>query len=121
MRRFELEAFLRHTEMYKITEVFLVPPIIVSIVASPITRKYSLRSVRWGLIGGAALDTSSQTAFNSLIHPDGSINMCWGMTECCCLGAAYYWPEKDTTGSIGRFLPNLEIKQVLFAHRDRPH
>lgn len=114
MRRFELEEFLKHVERYQITELFLVPPIIVSIVMSPLVSKYSLKSVRWGQIGGAPLDTTTQAKFKALVSPDGAINQAWGMTEISCLGSCFYWPEFDTTGSIGRFLPNLEVKYALW-------
>jgi 4-coumarate--CoA ligase len=110
MRRFDLEPFLQCTEQYSITELFLVPPVILSILQSPLIRKYSLKSLRWGLVGGAPLDVASLKNFNALMNADGRINSCWGMTECSCVGAGYHWREADVTGSIGRFLPNLEVK-----------
>lgn len=110
MRRFTLEDFLRYTEKYKVTEIFVVPPIIVSLLQSPLIQKYSLRSLRWGMIGGAALNLEAQKAFTALINKDGRINCCYGMTELSCIGATYPWPEEDDEGSIGYFLPNLEVK-----------
>lgn len=110
MRRFELQSFLRNVERYQISELFLVPPIVNSIINSSLKNAYSMRSVQWGSIGGAPLDTASQAKLNALIHPHGKISSAWGMTECTCLGTTLYWPELDTTGSIGRFLPNLEVK-----------
>ncbi|RVX72878.1 hypothetical protein B0A52_03231 [Exophiala mesophila] len=46
MRRFHLEDFLRYTEKFEVTELFVVPPIVVSILQSPLIRRYSLRSLR---------------------------------------------------------------------------
>lgn len=59
MRRFELEPYLRYHTKYEVTESFLVPPMVVSIVmsglADPTSPKYrpefSLRSVRNGHAG----------------------------------------------------------------------
>ncbi|RFU29292.1 hypothetical protein B7463_g7041, partial [Scytalidium lignicola] len=112
MRRFELEKFLQVTESHAITEFFLVPPIIISILTSQLTARYSLKSIRWGVIGGAPIDETSRKQISELVHPDGRINMVWGMTECTCVGASFSWPEGDDTGSIGRFLPTLEVKLV---------
>lgn len=112
MRRFDLELFMKYTEQYAITEVFVVPPIIVSILQSPLTQKFSLKSLRYGMTGGAKIDLLSQKRFTELMHADGCLNPCYGMTELSCIGACYSWPEQDTDGSIGQFLPNLEVKYV---------
>ena len=110
MRRFDLEMFLRCTQERKVTELFLISPIIVAIATSTITEKYSLRSIKWGMAGGAPVDANCLAKLNTLIHPQGRVNVVWGMTECSCLGTTWYWNEKDATGSIGRMLPNLEVK-----------
>ncbi|KIV92781.1 hypothetical protein PV10_04047 [Exophiala mesophila] len=112
MRRFHLEDFLRYTEKFEVTELFVVPPIVVSILQSPLIRRYSLRSLRCGMTGGAKIDLLSQQAFTALMHPDGSLNPCYGMTEISCIGACYQWPDQDLDGSVGHFLPNLEIRLV---------
>ncbi|OQV06031.1 AMP-binding enzyme domain-containing protein [Cladophialophora immunda] len=99
MPRFQLEDFLRFTEIYEVTELFVVPPIIVSILQSPLVRKYSLRSLRSGMTGGAKIDLLSQQRFTALMHPEGCINPCYGMTEISCIGAHHPWPEVDSDGS----------------------
>lgn len=110
MRRFDLESFLRYTEKYEITELFVVPPIVVSILQSPLTKRFSLKSLRCGMTGGAKIDLLSQKSFTALMHRDGCLNPCYGMTELSCIGACYSWPNQDIDGSIGHFLPNLEVK-----------
>lgn len=113
MRRFQLEDFLKHTEQYQITEIFVVPPIIVSILQSSLLTKYSLRSLRSGMVGGAPLDLQSQKAFSALMNPEGSLSPCYGMTELSCIAATYPWPEADGDGAVGYFLPNLDIRWVF--------
>lgn len=110
MKRFHLVDFLRFTKKYEVSELFVVPPIIQSIIQSPLTKKYSLRSLRSGMTGGAKIDLLSQDKFSTLMHPEGCLNPCYGMTEISCIGACHPWPERDTDGSVGYFLPNLEIK-----------
>ncbi|KIW88198.1 uncharacterized protein Z519_11309 [Cladophialophora bantiana CBS 173.52] len=99
MPRFQVEDFLRFTEKYEVTELFVVPPIIVSILQSPLIQKYSLRSLRSGMTGGAKIDLLSQKRFTALMHPEGCINPCYGMTELSCIGSCYPWPELDIDGS----------------------
>lgn len=110
MRRFEVEKFIRHTERYQITEMFVVPPVYKMILQSEMIQTHSLKSLRWAMTGGASLDLQSQKKFSSLMNRDGRLNPCYGMTELSCLAAAYPWPEEDQEGSIGYFLPNLLIK-----------
>jgi 4-coumarate--CoA ligase len=110
MPRFQLEDFLRFTEKYEVTELFVVPPIIHSMLQSPLIKKYSLSSLRSGMTGGAKIDLLSQQKFSTLMHPEGCLNPCYGMTEISCIGACFPWPARATDGSVGYFLPNLEIK-----------
>lgn len=37
------------------------------------------------------------------------------MTETTCIGMLHPWPERDVTGSIGRPLPNLDVKYVSYS------
>lgn len=114
MRRFELEQFLSTIEKYKITELLLVPPLAVLLVMSPMTKQYSLRSVRVAQIGAAPLSKDIQARLKEAINPDGKplVNQVWGMTESTCIATKFYGTEDDDTGSVGRLVPNLEAKYV---------
>lgn len=112
MRRFVLEDFLRYTEQYQVTEIFVVPPIIISILQSPLIKKYSLRSLRSGMVGGAPVDLGSQKAFSALMNQEGALSPCYGMTELSCIAAYLPWPEQDRDGSVGYFFPSFEIRSV---------
>lgn len=113
MRRFDLEEFLSTIDRHKITDLVLVPPIVVAIVMSPLLAKYSLKSVSTALCGAAALDASIQARFRKMISPEGSFSNVWGMTELSCICIMFYHPEDDTTGSVGRILPNMDCKSVI--------
>ncbi|KAH8585761.1 hypothetical protein B0O99DRAFT_696168 [Bisporella sp. PMI_857] len=112
MRRFELEGFLSIVDKHKITDFIVVPPIVVAIVMSPLTAKYSLKSVTTAMCGAAALDAGVQARFRQLISPEGSISNVWGMTETSCIATMFYHPEDDITGSVGRLLPNMDAKLI---------
>ena len=112
MRRFELESYLKYTEKYEITDLATVPPIAVAIIMSPLSKKYSLKSVRYAACGAAPLDKDSQRRLMALLEPDAKVTQVYGLTEITCIGTHFEWPEKDDTGSIGRFVPNMEAKYV---------
>ncbi len=131
MRRFELEPFLELHVKFQITEVLVVPPIANAIVASgladPVSPKYreecSLRSLQWGLLGGAPPSADVQRKMQNLMAPRAVLGQLWGMTEMTCI-ATYTRPrmrkesDGDHCGSVGTPLNNLELKIVDEQGRD---
>lgn len=114
LRRFELKQYLSTVEKYKITELMLVPPLAVLLVMSPMTKQYSLRSVRVVQIGAAPLSKDIQVRLKEVLNPDRKpiVNQVWGMTESTCIATKFFGAEDDDTGSVGRLVPNLEAKYV---------
>jgi 4-coumarate--CoA ligase len=113
MRRFELEPFLFYAQKYAITELTVVPPLAIAIIMSPITKKYSLKSVKQAICGAAPLSKESQERLKQmLLAPGTPFNQVWGMTETSCVAMMFFPPESDDTGSIGRPTPNLDVKYV---------
>ena len=110
MRRFELEPFLANIEKYEINEVGLVPPIAIAIIMSGLGKKYSLKTVKSVLCGAAPLSKESQSRLRQLLPEDATVLQAWGMTETSCVASMFYYPEDDDTGSVGRMIPNLDVK-----------
>lgn len=108
MRRFDLEPYLANIEQFGITEMFVVPPLVISIILSPFSKKYNLKSIKRASCGAAPLDKSPQARFKSLLSPDARVTQVWGMTETTCVATMFYYPEDDTSASVGRFIPNME-------------
>lgn len=113
MRRFELESYLKYMEQYEIPEVLAVPPMVIAIIMSPLSKKYSLRKTFNATFGAAPMDKDTQRRFLSLMAPDAKCSQVWGLTESTCVTTHFQWPEKDDTGSVGRFVPNMEAKYVF--------
>ncbi|KAI8711051.1 hypothetical protein NCS52_01480400 [Fusarium sp. LHS14.1] len=126
MRRFVLEPWLSYHQRFDITEVFMAPPMVVQVVMSKMADpgaseyKHSLRSVRNGYIGAAPLSADMQKRFHSLLAPSARLGQIWGMTETTSQATSVP-PEladltlkgkADAWGSIGKPLPNVEIKLV---------
>ena len=112
MRRFDLENFLANIERFSISELALVPPLVIATIMSPLSQKYSLKSVRSATCGAAPLGKGPQKRFQQLMGDDAPFAQGYGMTEATCVVTKVAWPENDTTGSIGRLLPNLDVKLV---------
>lgn len=111
MRRFDLKGYLRATETYEATEMVTVPPMVLAIVMTPFSRERRfLKSVRLVSCGAAPLDKGLQARLSELLEDGVPFNQVWGMTETSCIATMFSYPEKDTTGSVGRLLPNLEVK-----------
>lgn len=90
----------------------MVPPVVIRVIISPLSLKHSLKSIRTALVGAAPLGASTQTRFKALLSDDATLTQVLGLTETSCLVARFYYPESDSTGSVGRFIPNIDVKLV---------
>lgn len=113
MRRFELEGFLETIEKYSITDITMVPPIVIAVLMSPLSQKRPfLKKALAAACGAAPLDRAVQERFRSLMKDGAPFTQVWGMTETSCIATMFPYPEHDDTGSVGRLIPNLEAKYV---------
>ncbi|KAF8247393.1 amp dependent CoA ligase [Wilcoxina mikolae CBS 423.85] len=112
LRRFDLEMYLRCIRDFKITEVTVVPPLVVAMVMSPICNSSFFTSIRSATSGAAPLGLLLQRRFQALLPKETPMKQVWGMTETTCV-ATMFWPgEFDDTGSVGYLVPGLEAKLV---------
>lgn len=112
MRRFELESYLQAIEKYQITDCATVPPMVLSIIQSALTKKYSLKSIKFATCGAAPLEKTQQEKFQKLLAPGAPFTQVFGMTETSCICSNFPYPEDDDTGSCGRPVPGIEFKLV---------
>lgn len=110
--RFEPERWFWCHEEYKLTDLLVVPPMAIFAINSPLNKKYSLKSVKIATCGAAPLDKLPQSRLQALIGEDVAFTQVWGMTETSCVATRFPWPETDTTGSVGRPMPGLDLKLV---------
>jgi acyl-CoA synthetase (AMP-forming)/AMP-acid ligase II len=111
MRRFDLEKYLNTVEKYNVTDLAMVPPIVIAILMSPLCQQRPfLKKVRLAACGAAPLDKGIQARFRSLMGDGSPFTQVWGMTETSCVATMFPYPEHDDTGSVGRLIPNLEAK-----------
>ncbi|KAL8916769.1 MAG: hypothetical protein Q9172_006135 [Xanthocarpia lactea] len=111
MRRFDIGAYLESIRQFQITEIPMVPTMLIAVLTSPRTRKQDLQSLRSVWVAGSPLRSSTQTDFQSLLHPDALVTQVWGMTETG-WATMFFWPESDNSGSVGRLIPSLSSKLI---------
>lgn len=63
LNRFTLADFCESIQRWKITTLYVVPPIVIQMVKDDLTRKYDLSSVRLGMTGAAPLTAETSQAF----------------------------------------------------------
>lgn len=112
MPRFVLSDFINNVEKYQITELSLVPPMVISIIQSPLATRHKFRSIRLAHGGAAPLGKEHQMKFKDLLPYNTPFTQIWGMTETSGLAMSFFYPEHDETGSIGRMISNIEAKFV---------
>ncbi|CZS94648.1 related to 4-coumarate--CoA ligase [Rhynchosporium graminicola] len=118
MRRFELEPFLVNIDKFQITDIALVPPIVIAVIMSGLASKFSLKTIRAVTVGAAPLGKDSQDRMRALFPAGTYVNQVWGMTETSCVASMFHYPEDDVSGSVGRMLLLLDSKIVDDDGRD---
>lgn len=71
-----------------------------------------LRHVKSILAGAAPMDAKTQAKLQALLPESSVFTQAWAMTETSCIACYFYYPQNDDTGSVGRFMPNLDAKIV---------
>ncbi|KAL5527262.1 hypothetical protein ACEPAG_6053 [Sanghuangporus baumii] len=116
MPRFEPVAFCRLIENFKITFIFLVPPILVVLSRHPVVEQHNLTSLKRFVSGAAPLGAALTKAVQERLKSRGAqvtIVQGYGLTETS--PNSHLLPQADAErkiGSIGLLLPNLESRIV---------
>ncbi|KAI0672316.1 amp dependent CoA ligase [Trametes maxima] len=111
-QKFNFEQFLDSIQRYRITNLCLVPPMVVLLCKHPAVKKYDLSSVRM-LMSGAAPLSAELTHQLAALLPNCWIGQAYGMTETC---TAVTFPQVDrrlaSLGSGGVLLPGCTARVV---------
>ncbi|PRQ33439.1 putative AMP-dependent synthetase/ligase, AMP-binding enzyme domain-containing protein [Rosa chinensis] len=82
MSRFNLEKILMTVEKYKVTHLWVVPPIILALSKDSVVKKYNLSSLKHIGSGAAPLGKELMEECAKII-PQGVVIQGYGMTETC--------------------------------------
>lgn len=108
MRKYDFITMLEWIQKYRITNLTLVPPIVVSLTKRKEVKDYDLGSLEGVGCGAAPLGKESILDFESKFATT-RIAQGWGMTEVTC--SAVTWDptiEKADPSAVGELMPNLE-------------
>ncbi|MCJ1394775.1 hypothetical protein MMC18_007655 [Xylographa bjoerkii] len=111
MPRFDLAKFSDAIERYQITEIPMVPAMMLAAVSSPSFTPNRLESVRHIWTAGAPLSLTVQNQFRSLLPPAANIVPVYGMTECGWITSLVY-PGDTSDESVGKPVSGLSLKIV---------
>lgn len=118
--RFQLENLLKNIQKYRVTALNTVPPVVVAITKSPLSRKYDLSSLELVTCGAAPLDKDTENALRELLknNVEFMTRQGWGMTELTCTGSSWAMHHNYAAGSSGHIMPNMEARIVSEEGKD---
>ncbi|MCJ1282603.1 hypothetical protein MMC26_001928 [Xylographa opegraphella] len=111
MPRFDLAAFSAAIERFQITEIPMVPAMMLAAISSPFFTLTRLASIRHVWTAGAPLSLGVQNQFRSLLPAAAHIVPVYGMTECGWITSLVY-PDDTTDDSVGAPVPGLALQIV---------
>jgi 4-coumarate--CoA ligase len=119
MPAFNLEKYCTYIQKYRITFVYLVPPVILMLAKAPVVSNYDLSSIRMMNSGAAPLTREIvDAAYSRLKIP---IKQGYGLSETSPTTHMQRWEDWESKiGSVGRLLPNLIAKYVDAEEKEVP-
>jgi acyl-CoA synthetase (AMP-forming)/AMP-acid ligase II len=111
MPRFDLAEFLRLVQDYRLTHLYVVPPIVLALTKHPLVDQFDLSSVKLVSSGAAPLDEGVQRACAERLHC--LVVQGYGMTETSL--ACHVTPQDPArvrVGAVGLTLPGMESRIV---------
>lgn len=113
MPKFDFVGMLENIQKFKITYLILVPPVIVAMAKSPLTRRYDLSTVERVSSGAAPLGREIAAELEKL-WPPGKVNVKqgWGMTELTCSAMGWHPDEHSGSFSVGNLNANCQAMLV---------
>lgn len=107
VEKFELEKVLMAVEKYRVTHMWVVPPVMIALAKQSVVKKYDLSSIKQIGSGAAPLgkDVMEEAAKNI---PNAIILQGYGMTESCGIISLEETRGKRFSGSTGTLAPGVE-------------
>ncbi|GAB4842918.1 Probable CoA ligase ccl7 [Ancistrocladus abbreviatus] len=112
MPRFDLEMLLRSIEKYRVTYLWVVPPIMLALAKQSAVKKYDLSSLKQVGSGAAPLGKEIMVEFAKNV-PNAMVVQGYGMTETCGIISVEH-PKLGVhhSGSTGMLVSGVEAQIV---------
>ncbi|WP_112490660.1 4-coumarate--CoA ligase family protein [Streptomyces bacillaris] len=110
--RFDLVQFLAAIQTHRITGLYVAPPIVLALAKHPLVGEYDLSSLRYIVSAAAPLDAELAEACSARLGLP-PVRQAYGMTELS--PGTHVVPlsaERPPPGTVGRLLPNTEMRIV---------
>ncbi|KAF9887332.1 hypothetical protein FE257_010327 [Aspergillus nanangensis] len=109
--KFEINSYLQAIQNFKIASLYLVPPIIITMLRNKeLCSKYDLSSARTLFTGAAPLGVETAEDFQK-IYPNMIVRQGYGLTETCTVVSTTH-PFDVFLGSSGTLVPGYEARIV---------
>ncbi|DAZ94390.1 TPA: LOW QUALITY PROTEIN: hypothetical protein N0F65_003254 [Lagenidium giganteum] len=105
--RFDPVLFLTAIERYRIQRLSIAPPLATFLARHPLVSRYDLSSVEYAFCGAAPVRREIENRLKARLGVQ--ILQGYGMTETSS-GFCYSEPHHFKVGSVGRLLPNTELR-----------
>ncbi|KZT59527.1 acetyl-CoA synthetase-like protein [Calocera cornea HHB12733] len=114
--RFAFQGVLESIVKYRITHLYVVPPVVVMLVNNPIAKKYDLAHVRYVMVGAAPLSREVTERLKRQL-PRARVGQGYGMTETCTVVCqvrlcAARESKASVNGSAGTLVPDTVARIV---------
>jgi len=110
--RFTLGTFLAAIERYRVTSLYVAPPIVLALARHPAVARYDLSSLKHVISAAAPLDAATAAACARRLGLP-SIGQAYGMTE---LSPGTHVVPLDAAdpppGTVGKLIPSTEMRIV---------
>lgn len=107
--KFDMQQYLDAIQTYKISALYVVPPIIINMVKQKqMCAKYDLSSVKFIFTGAAPLGKETADDLQKQ-YPEWKIRQGYGLTETCTVVCST-WAEDIWFGSSGSLLPGYKAR-----------
>ncbi|XP_060169607.1 probable CoA ligase CCL7 [Lycium barbarum] len=119
MAKFDLKMLLENVEKYRVTHLWIVPPVILALAKNPMVKKYNLTSLKQIGSGAAPLGKELMEECAKKF-PQAVVLQGYGMTETCGIVSVenqYAGPRH--TGSAGNLVPGVE-SQIVSVDKLKP-
>ncbi|CAI6084219.1 unnamed protein product [Clonostachys chloroleuca] len=107
--KYEFQSFLSSVQKFKVEQLHIVPPILISMISNPDNcKKYDLSSVRLVFSGAAPLGSETMAKVSQL-YPSWKLGQGYGLTEAS--PSITSTSEHDIfPGSAGSIIPGTKVK-----------